>query len=700
MESLVHAMLSNALAVTVLAVVVACLGRTCRCPAVIHGFCLVLMVKLVTPPVVPVTLPVSIGAMLPETCAAASHIDRAIGAAAPSLTRLDEGANSGESCFADLPHTDGTDGLGGFAELSLNDPLSRDNASKLHFTRLPHDADRDIVAALSVDWKWEHLVVIVVLVGALGWWTLATVRITRFQRVLKEVDPVPGEWQAQASALAQRLGLSGSPAVCLVPGRVPPMLWALGNRPRLLLPSQLWSAMSPDERTSLLIHELAHLKRRDHWVRWFELIVAGLYWWHPAVWWIRRSLREAEEQCCDAWVLWVMPQGAKTYAAAALTALEFVSGARTAPAAASATSGNGHVACLKRRMRMIVLAKTPKGLSWTGRLAVLATAALLLPLAPSWAQKSNPETPLAELDRLADFDIPKVDLGPVKDRERQQAQTTHPDVLEKLAAIQKIDEPIEGRIRDEFQKDPQVVALLAEFRQTQDELERVKEKARRGDDPARRAAERQLKKLTEEFNSLWQLKHDELLARSTKADDPDDDKKDDKDRQAAERFEETVKDLIDKLAKEIGPVADEVKKALDRPLDEISKSLDKKDLSADDLRQALEKSHDGMRRAFESGGPVDKEVRDAWERSRQELREAWDRAREDLREAVRDRGEAARERRRELLDRARSEARGLYRNVSRPASVPGPSPKQVTAGKVPGNPAATSWKVRERKSRS
>ena len=167
------------------------------------------------------------------------------------------------------------------------------------------------------------------------------------------------------------------------------MLWAIGSRPRLLVPSELWSATSLDERTSLLLHELAHLKRRDHWVRWLELIVGGLYWWHPAVWWGRRLLREAEEQCCDAWVVWAMPKGAKTYATALLTALEFVSGARTAPAASSATSGNGHVSCLKRRLKMIVRAQTPKGLSWAGRLAVLAVAVFLLPLAPSWGQKSD-----------------------------------------------------------------------------------------------------------------------------------------------------------------------------------------------------------------------------------------------------------------------------------------------------------------------
>src|SRR5208283_5196538 len=127
----------------------------------------------------------------------------------------------------------------------------------------------------------------------------------------------------------------------------------------------------------------------------------GLYWWHPVVWWARRGLREAEEQCCDAWAVWATPRGSRSYAAALLAALEFVAGAPTAGVAAAAAviSGWGHVSFLKRRMRMIVQARTPKALSWAGRLGVLGLAALILPLAPTWAQK--PGTPAPDGDRDA-----------------------------------------------------------------------------------------------------------------------------------------------------------------------------------------------------------------------------------------------------------------------------------------------------------
>src|ERR1700677_3657915 len=59
MESLVHILLSNALVATVMAAMAAALGRICRRPALTHCLWLVVMLKLVTPPLVPVSLPVA-----------------------------------------------------------------------------------------------------------------------------------------------------------------------------------------------------------------------------------------------------------------------------------------------------------------------------------------------------------------------------------------------------------------------------------------------------------------------------------------------------------------------------------------------------------------------------------------------------------------------------------------------------------------
>jgi beta-lactamase regulating signal transducer with metallopeptidase domain len=626
MESLVHTMLSNALAVIVLAAVVATVSRFCRRPALIHGLWLVVLIKLVTPPFISVPLP------LPRSGLALEHA----AAVEPPTVLAREGYLRPDNDGALRPFRDfdaASELLGAefdrslplaphalaaaaidpsAAEVSAREPTGN-KGNELRSTAIefspralagrgqraaaapaPRPALSAPTAALALGataippWlSWEACVLAFVLSGAVGWWSLAATRITRFHCMVKTAQPVPYEWQVQTEKLAEKLGLRHRPEACLVPGEVPPMLWAIGLSPRLLLPIQLWSTLAPDERTSLLLHELAHLKRRDHWVRWLELVVAGPYWWHPVVWWARRALREAEEQCCDAWVVWAMPQGAKTYATALLAALDFVSGARTAPAAPAATSGNGHVSCLKRRLRMILRSRTPKGLSWAGRLAVAGMAALILPLAPGWGQHDKPGPGSTPLEPGAGIDSPQEPTGT----------------------------PAVGAVLD--------AALL---------------RGRLDNGPAASPA------------------REAPPARLIK-DDEDDDKKDEKGHDAAQRLEKDVKDLIEKLTKELGPVGEEIRKALDRAIEEVQKPLDKENPSSDEVRKALEKSQEELRRAFEQGGPVERELREAWERSRRELREVWQRSRDDLREVLRDRAEVARQRQRELGEQARERER-------------------------------------------
>ncbi len=410
------------------------------------------------------------------------------------------------------------------------------------------------------------------------------------------------------------------------------------------MPARLWSNLGDDERTSLLLHELAHLRRRDHWVRWGELAIAGLYWWHPAVWWIRRALREAEEQCCDAWVVWAMPRGARTYATALLAAIEFVSGIPTVPpAAASATLGNGHVSSLKRRLRMIVKARTPKGLSWAGRLAVAGLSALLLPLAPSWGQKDDT---VAEAQyQVAAADLFKTDMQLIDAKA----------ALEKAQANRGAAEPLEDRIREEFKKDSDVQPLIEKLIIARETLKRNRDLARRANDPSVVAVQRQLDTLTGHWNELWQQKKVELAAR-LQDDEKDAKPKQAKTREATERIEKELKALKEKLGKDLSPVGDEVRKSLERALDEVQKSLKKDGMTAEDLRRAVEKSRNEMRESLKRGGPVEKEMRLAAERARKDMQEAMERSMKEterVREEIGARMREVREQQRKAAEQVR-----------------------------------------------
>src|SRR5262245_46438666 len=118
------------------------------------------------------------------------------------------------------------------------------------------------------------------------------------------------------------------------------------------------------------------------------MLATGVYWWHPLLWWARRRLREAEELCCDAWVVWAMPDARRCYADALMDTLDLLAGwARPALTAVPNTSGLGQLQDLQRRLTMIFsTTPTKRSMSQVGRGAILVLAAIL-PLMPVFAQE-------------------------------------------------------------------------------------------------------------------------------------------------------------------------------------------------------------------------------------------------------------------------------------------------------------------------
>ena len=131
------------------------------------------------------------------------------------------------------------------------------------------------------------------------------------------------------------------------------MIWVpLAGPSQLVLPEELWGLLDATQQDAILAHELAHLKRRDHWVRRLEALACGLYWWDPVAWWARREVERAEERCCDAWVLWALPNAAGAYAEALVMTTAYLSSLRQ-PLPLGA-SGVGRLTPLTGRLEMIL----------------------------------------------------------------------------------------------------------------------------------------------------------------------------------------------------------------------------------------------------------------------------------------------------------------------------------------------------------
>lgn len=384
MGALLDIGLTNAAVATLMALGVALFGRFGRRPALTHALWLLVLLKLVAPPLVP--LPIG----FPK--AAESELS------SPAIVTT-TGITDVNACKLTEPKDVLVETHAGFAPdpsivVTEAVPVASLEAEDTAREPLIEPEPSFLVQTLRF-LDWRMVIGEIWIAGSLLWLLSATVRIRNFQRALRAAEPAPAWLQTQVDKLADRLGMPSSPTVWLVPGAISPLVWALCGSARLLVPVKLWDRLDEEQRSTLLIHELAHLRRKDHWVRALELVATGLFWWHPVVWWARRAMREAEEQCCDAWVVWAKPSAAKAYATALLETVDFLSQAR--PPLPLAASGIGHVEHLKRRLTMILKGMTPKGLSWAGRLTVFGLAGALLPLVPTAAQDPAPEPKQVEL---------------------------------------------------------------------------------------------------------------------------------------------------------------------------------------------------------------------------------------------------------------------------------------------------------------
>lgn len=105
-------------------------------------------------------------------------------------------------------------------------------------------------------------------------------------------------WQVKLQNMAQamgirtpvRLGLSSSLEFPVTAG-----WW----RPMVILPTSLLSGMPTELIEALLAHEVAHIKRFDYLVNLFQSLIEIVLFYHPAVWWLSRQIRQEREQIAD-----------------------------------------------------------------------------------------------------------------------------------------------------------------------------------------------------------------------------------------------------------------------------------------------------------------------------------------------------------------------------------------------------------------
>lgn len=108
-------------------------------------------------------------------------------------------------------------------------------------------------------------------------------------------------WQALLAAECSRLGTATEARVRVSRDSVVPFAFGFA-RPQIILPAG-WADWPILRQRTVLLHELAHVKRRDLLWQLFANIMTALWWFQPLCWWMRSSLRRESEKACDELVL-------------------------------------------------------------------------------------------------------------------------------------------------------------------------------------------------------------------------------------------------------------------------------------------------------------------------------------------------------------------------------------------------------------
>lgn len=190
---------------------------------------------------------------------------------------------------------------------------------------------------MSVDWRaWLFLGWGLVVAGQVA-------AIARQRRLLKRllhraspaIDPA---LLALVAELSERIGLRRHPEVLIADGEVSPFVCGL-RRPVLVMPGGLARSLDTESLRSVLLHELAHLKRRDLLWDWIPACARLLYFFHPAAHYVAYHVRLERELACDQAAMVLAGQGAAGYA----STLVAVVSRSSAPPALRAALASAHL---------------------------------------------------------------------------------------------------------------------------------------------------------------------------------------------------------------------------------------------------------------------------------------------------------------------------------------------------------------------
>ncbi|HYT73425.1 MAG TPA: M56 family metallopeptidase, partial [Vicinamibacterales bacterium] len=211
-------------------------------------------------------------------------------------------------------------------------------------------------------------------------------------------------WLAQARSIAGQLGVARVRFRRAIAQSMPMACGAF--RPAVLMPADAdtWPA---HRLRVVLVHELAHVKRRDCLTHLLAQVACAAYWFNPLAWMAARRLRTERERACDDLVLASGTRGSE-YADQLLEIARVMRAGRFPAVFSGASLAMAQRSQLEGRLMAILDPSVPRGGLSRARAAVASVLFALL-IVPVAAVQPWTEQAAAKPDPIAPLQTPQPD---------------------------------------------------------------------------------------------------------------------------------------------------------------------------------------------------------------------------------------------------------------------------------------------------
>ncbi len=159
---------------------------------------------------------------------------------------------------------------------------------------------------------WQGCVFLAWLAAVLIMTALLIQRAFFVRRLIAESGKASDAIMNTLERAREQMGIGKAIALRLSPAAASPAVCGL-LRPTILIPRGLPDEIDPRHLKSILLHELAHIKRADLWVNSIQAIVQIIYIYNPLLWVANAVIRKVREQAVDEMVLVAMGDQAEEY---------------------------------------------------------------------------------------------------------------------------------------------------------------------------------------------------------------------------------------------------------------------------------------------------------------------------------------------------------------------------------------------------